>query len=220
MTPRDHESNAGESSGQLLALARRLLVSLEEPTLAAFLADWPVSTDSDRATPFGATAPGAIIPSLPVLRWLPHIAADAHGFGSSLIGALCRAAPALAWHQTYTAAEAGATFLRNYGWTELFGPRGGARSMKIACGALLLGPHTFYPAHRHEAEEIYVPLSGTADWQQGDAVWRQCTPGTLVHHRSEEPHAMRTENEPLLALYVWRSANLSGRPRLDRQGDA
>lgn len=221
MTRRDHETDAGESSGHLLALTRRLLESLEESALCAFLADWPVSSESDRAASLGATALGAIVPSpLPVLQWLPRIAGDAQGFASSLIGALCRAAPTLAWHQTYTAAEAGATFLRNYGWTELLGPRGCARSTKIACGALLLGPHTFYPPHRHEAEEVYVPLSGTADWQQGDAVWRQCAPGTLIHHRSEEPHAMRTEKEPLLALYLWRSADLSRRARLDRHSAA
>lgn len=220
MTRRDQETNAGDPSTELLALTRRLLESLEEPALAEILTDWPVSSGSNRAPPSGA-AVGAGVPSaLPVLRWLPHIAADAADFGSDLIGALCRAAPALAWRQSYTAAEAGATFLRNYGWTELLGPRGSAHSMKIACGALLLGPHTFYPTHRHEAEEIYVPLSGTADWRQGDAVWRPCAPGTLVHHRSEEPHAMRTENEPLLALYLWRGANLSQRARLDRHGAA
>lgn len=212
--------NAGDSSTDLLALARGLLESLEEPILAAFLADWPVSSASNRASPSGV-AVGATVPSsLPVLRWLPHIAAAAPRFGTDLIGALCRAAPALRWRQSYTAAEAGATFLRNYGWTELLGPGGSAPSMKIACGALLLGPHTFYPSHRHEAEEIYVPLSGTADWRQGDAVWRRCAPGTLVHHRSEEPHAMRTENEPLLALYLWRGTHLCQRARLDPHGAA
>ena len=82
------------------------------------------------------------------------------------------------------------------------------------------GPPTLLSSHRHEAEEIYVPLSGTADWQQGDAVWREYAPGTLVHHLSEEPHAMRTGKEPLLALYLWRSANLSQRARLDRHGAA
>jgi len=212
--------NAGDSSTDLLALTRRLLESLEQPTLAAFLADWPDSSGSNRVSPSGVAVGAAVPSALPVLRWLPQIAAAAPGFGIDLIRALCRAAPTLAWRQSYTAAEAGATFLRNYGWTELLGPGGWAPSMKIACGALLLGPHTFYPSHRHEAEEIYVPLSGTADWRQGDAVWRPCAPGTLVHHRSEEPHAMRTDTEPLLALYLWRGTHLSQRARLDRHGAA
>ena len=85
----------------------------------------------------------------------------------------------------------------------------------IACGFLILGPATHYPRHRHEAEEIYLPLSGTAAWQQGDAIWREQPPGTLIHHVSNEPHAMRTGAGPLLALYLWRSANLTQKARLD-----
>jgi hypothetical protein len=207
--------NTGEADGELLALIHRLLKAFAAPTLAPYLADWPTSQDAHRS------APSADVPSaLPVLRWLPQIGASTHHVGCELVSALCRAAPWLAWHQTYTANDLGTTFMQNYGWTEILGPRGGATHGKIACGLLLLGPHTLYPPHRHEAEEIYVPLSGTAEWQQGDAIWRPCAPGTLIHHCSEEPHAMRTGTEPLLALYLWRSANLVQRARLDRRSFA
>jgi hypothetical protein len=63
---------------------------------------------------------------------------------------------------------------------------------------------------------MYLPLSGTAAWQQGDAVWRDRAPGTLIHHAGDEPHAMRTGASPLLALYLWRSDNLAQKARLDR----
>jgi hypothetical protein len=82
----------------------------------------------------------------------------------------------------------------------------------------MLGPATHYPRHRHEAEEWYLPLSGTAAWQQGDADWRDRPPGTLIHHAGNEPHAMRTGAGPLLALYLWRSANLAQKARLDAVG--
>ncbi len=107
-----------------------------------------------------------------------------------------------------------AAFIENYGWTELFGARGRERA-KTAGGLLLLGPNTSYPAHRHEAEEIYLPLSGAADWRQGDAIWRKRPPGTLIGHCSEEIHAMRTGDEPLLALYLWQSGRLSQKARLE-----
>ena len=81
----------------------------------------------------------------------------------------------------------------------------------------MLGPATHYPRHRHEAEEIYLPLSGTAAWQQGDARWRDRPPGTLIHHAGNEPHAMRTGAGPLLALYLWRSANLAQKARWTRR---
>jgi len=132
-----------------------------------------------------------------------------------LVSALVAAAPGLAWRRSYTAAETGATFFDNYGWTELVGLTGPARSEHLACGMLLLGPDVTYPRHRHEAEEIYVPLVGTAAWLGAGEQWIDQPPGTVIHHASHEPHAMRTGQSPLLALYLWRSANLDQKSQLD-----
>ena len=96
--------------------------------------------------------------------------------------------------------NADAAFLDNYGWCEILGESGPIAGGPIACGLLLLGPATLYPRHRHEAEEIYLPLHGTAAWQQGDAVWRDRAPGTLIHHAGDEPHAMRTGAGPMQAV--------------------
>ena len=202
------------SHAHLLALIHRRLASFGAQALAPYLAEWPVSQDagSDAASTAPRRADAA--PALPVLRWLPRIAADAHSIDPRLVRAVCRAAPSLAWRQTYGPDEVGAAFVENYGWTELFGARGRERA-KTAGGLLLLGPNTSYPAHRHEAEEIYLPLSGAADWRQGDAIWRKRPPGTLVRHCSEEIHAMRTGDEPLLALYLWQSGRLSQKARLE-----
>jgi hypothetical protein len=152
---------------------------------------------------------------LPVLRWLPEPAEGPGAFGSDLVATLHRAAPSLAWRQTYTLNDVDAAFLDNYGWSEIIGTAGPLASARIACGFLLLGPSTHYPRHGHEAEEIYLPLRGTAAWQQGDAVWRERAPGTLIHHAGYEPHAMRTGAAPLLALYLWRSNDLGQKARLD-----
>jgi len=59
-------------------------------------------------------------------------------------------------------------------------------------------------------------LAGTASWQQGDGRWRERLPRTVIHHASHEPHAMRTGARALLALYLWRSANLHQKSQLDR----
>ncbi|HMK87027.1 MAG TPA: dimethylsulfonioproprionate lyase family protein [Steroidobacteraceae bacterium] len=219
----------------LLVLARRLLERLSAPALAPFLAEWPRPQDRHgaplreareaQAAREALDAPPVRRAALPVLHYLPLIVANATSHDSEFaatpfVRALCEAAPSLEWRQTYTLAEMGAAFLQNYGWSELLGPTGGKTSAQISCGVVVLGPHTLYPLHRHEAEEIYIPLSGTAQWQQGDALWRIRLPGTLIHHRSEEPHAMRTGNEPLLAMYLWRSANLDQKARLERPGSA
>jgi len=189
----------------IAAQVKQLLESLQQPALAPFLSDWPRSHQL-RA---------AVASDLPVLRWLPQIAGDAAAFGVDLVAAVARAAPSLAWRQTYSAQELGGAFLDNYGWSEIFGGNGPLASERIACGFLILGPATHYPRHRHEAEEMYLPLSGTAAWQQGDAIWRDRPPGTLIYHAGDEPHAMRTGTQPLLALYVWRGANLDQKARLD-----
>jgi quercetin dioxygenase-like cupin family protein len=198
----------------LPALARGVFDRLSAPALARFLADWPPDSQPRQhlAGPLTPAVPSSA-PALPVLRWLPRIA-DGASIGGSFVSALCRTAPSLAWRQTYTRDEVDAAFLQNYGWAELARPVEKRTSAQISCGVLVLGPRTLYPHHRHEAEEIYVPLSGTAAWQQGDALWREHPPGTLIHHLSEEPHAMRTGEEPLLALYLWRSTDLTQRARL------
>lgn len=185
--------------------SKQLLESLRQPALAPFLTDWP-SAPRQRALEAAA---------LPVLRWLPDIAADGAAFGMDLVAAVCGAAASLAWRQTYTARDLDAGFLDNYGWCEILGASGPLASERLACGFLLLGPGTHYPRHRHEAEEIYLPLSGIAAWQQGDAIWRERPPGTPIHHAGEEPHSMRTGASPLLALYLWRSDNLAQKARLD-----
>jgi hypothetical protein len=189
----------------IAARIKELLDSLKEPALAPFLAEWPRGP-AQRAITASA---------LPVLRCLPGIAGDTAAFGIDLVATLCREAVTMAWRQTYTANDLDESFLDNYGWSEILGTSGPVASERIACGFLILGPSTHYPRHRHEAEEVYLPLSGTAAWQQGDAQWREWRPGTLIHHARNEPHAMRTGVSPLLALYLWRSANLAQKAWLE-----
>jgi hypothetical protein len=203
-------AHAGEEhpsvQARVIERTRALLVSLQAQALTPFLADWPVTKERR-----------AVVPAtLPVLRWLAQVEPTAPPFSRELVRALQQAAPSMAWRQTYTASQVGAAFLENYGWTEIVGLSGALASERLACGFLLLGPSIQYPRHRHEAEEIYVPLVGTASWQQGDGLWREHAPGTVIHHASNEPHAMTTGADALLALYLWRSANLNQKAQLVR----
>jgi hypothetical protein len=205
----------GTAGEGIAARIKELLESLPYPALAPFLVDWPAIYSRREIAPA----------RLPVLRWLPQLVGGTASlraapsrtasFGADLVAAVCRTAPLLDWRQTYSAADLNSAFLQNYAWSEIVGSVGPIESERIACGFLLLGPSTFYPSHHHAAEELYVPLSGTAAWQQGDLGWREHAPGTPIHHRSEEPHAMRTGGSPLLALYIWRGANLGQKARLD-----
>jgi hypothetical protein len=202
---RSSQASNQAPADDLLAQARVLLTDLHAHELTPFLKQWPSPSELRSVTPS----------SVPVLRWLPHIQQFASTFSAPLVHALAAAASSLAWRRSYSPAAVGAQFYENYGWTEFAGLSGPVPSKHLACGVLLLGPHVTYPPHRHEADEMYVPLAGTAAWKHGNDRWRERLPGSVIHHARYEPHAMRTGQEPLLALYLWRSENLDQQSRLD-----
>lgn len=113
------------------------------------------------------------------------------------------------WGQTYTTADFDRHFIENYGWMELFGTRGHFDNQTAAGGFLILGPGVEYPDHHHVAEELYVPLAGSAEWRKGEGPFVPRTAGEVIHHPSRISHAMRTKREPLLALYLWRGGPLA-----------
>ena len=155
---------------------------------------------------------------LPVLQWLEtaitNIAPEFEAVGKHLNFW----SPNLAWAQTYSVAEVGRAFLDRYGWTELIGSRGPIVSETLAAGFLLLGPETEYPPHRHVAEEVYVPISGQAQWRRGAAPWHKQPTGAPIYHASGESHAMRTTIAPLLALYLWRAGDLAEKSKFEALG--
>lgn len=169
------------------------------PEATPFLADWPESS-ARRVCP----------PSrLEVCDWLDRLAPPAKT--QDLVTALVAASGALQWRQTYAAEDFGADFLRGYGWTEFVGLRGPVPSRNLACGVLLLAPGLTYPSHAHQAEELYLPLSGVAEWQMGDAAFAPLQPGQVIHHAPWVPHAMRCGSEPMAALYLWRGGDLAAK---------
>ncbi len=193
------EESAAISLGRA---ARRQLEPI--PAAAPFLDGWP---------PLVASRPTAAR-SLPVCQWLSGLATFAAPPTQDLASCVVTGGPTLEWRQTYSADDFGSTFLERYGWTELIGLRGPMASERIACGFLLLGPRIDYPAHSHEAEELYIPLAGAALWQRGELGFELQHPGATILHRAWEPHAMRTRDEPMLALYVWKGGDLAAKSRI------
>jgi hypothetical protein len=88
-------------------------------------------------------------------------------------------------------------------FAELIGPRAPLTAPGCRAGFTLMAPETFYPLHAHPAIELYLVIAGHAQWTTPIAE-RIVPPGEFVLHRSNQPHAMRTFEQPLLALYGWR----------------
>ena len=55
----------------------------------------------------------------------------------------------------------------------------------------------------HAAEELFVQIAGEGEWCKGDSSYKLQGPGARMHHASYEPHASRTTNSALIALWVW-----------------
>jgi len=155
--------------------------------------------------PARALAPHA----LPCLRYLDRIVELAPADARPLTRLLARRRNELRWGQTYSVTDFGAAFLEKYGWLEVFGTRGHFANDKVAAGLLILGPGIVYPDHHHIAEEIYVPLASGTEWRMGEGGFEVRKAGEVIHHASNVSHAMRTAEEPLLALYIWRGGPLA-----------
>ena len=165
------------------------------PEAEPFLAEWPEEAQTR-----------VLVPTLlPVCQRLAGMAE------SGVVTALKALAGQLQWRQTYGAADFGEAFLAGYAWAEFIGLRGPVASDRIACGVLLLGPGVVYPAHAHQAEEVYLPISGVAAWQRGEGPFVPVPVGQAVHHPPWMPHAMRVGAEPLAALYLWRGGDLAAK---------
>jgi mannose-6-phosphate isomerase-like protein (cupin superfamily) len=158
--------------------------------------------------------------TLACLAHLDRVAEIASPRARRLAGLLSQERDAFRWGQTYTAADFGRRFMENYGWLEVFGTRGHFVNDEVAGGFLILGPDVLYPDHHHVAEEIYIPLTGGAEWRMAGQPFQRREAGEIVHHASGVSHAMRTGSEPLLALYLWRGGPLAERSTVTGRQEA
>ena len=108
----------------------------------------------------------------------------------------------LPW-QAQMAPKIGPGFERLYAAAEVVGPNGMIASRDCRFGVFVLAPGTHYPAHAHAAEELYLVLSGTAQWLTGEDEYAPIAPGGFSHHLPRQSHATRTGDAPLLALWGW-----------------
>ena len=187
----------------LLEAARALYAA--RPALTGF-ADWPDDLAWAGLEPLEFPISGII------QNWVPKGA----GLEADLHRALGVAARFARWQQTYSQAEVGAHFLENYGFIELFGPTGQFHSVKARAFIASWGPGLSYDWHRHEAEETYYVVSGSAYFQSERAPDQTLGRGGTRLHSSNQPHAMQSSDEAVLCFVSWRGAGLDGSARLGR----
>jgi hypothetical protein len=134
----------------------------------------------------------------PLVRHLPAALAGLDRDAPDIAAVLRPLAKGLPWRYGYEASADRPDLHLNMGWAEFVGPAAPFHSDEVCLGVTLIGPHTDYSAHRHPAVELYHVLTGAAEWSGHPRA-----PGAFILHEANRTHAMRTGNEPLLALYTW-----------------
>ena len=114
------------------------------------------------------------------------------------------------WEQSYSTADeaVSADMLAGYGYTEIVGKRGPFLSERIRAGVGVFPAGVAYPAHRHQAEEIYVVLAGSGTFRLGGNLPERQSAGAVVHVTSQLVHAITMDAEPLVILYLWQGGDL------------
>ncbi len=140
----------------------------------------------------------------PVCRYLAAALDLAEAGPAAAVAAAARPfAASLGWRHKYQVDDRLPDFSRNFAYAEIVGPPGPVLSRDMRCGLILMAPHTLYPSHAHSAVELYLVLGGSAEWQRGAEPWARRPPGAFILRPSRIGHAMRTLDEPLLALFAW-----------------
>ncbi len=114
----------------------------------------------------------------------------------------------LAWRTSSKSRDDGldvAILLRNFAVVTVIGDGGLLPSDKVYAGFSLQARDTYYPPHAHHAEESYWIIGGDADWKVGTKPWFAVMPGDSIYHESGARHAMQTNEQPLLSVWLWTS---------------
>ena len=84
-------------------------------------------------------------------------------------------------------------------------------SEKMYVGLGWLAPGTEYPAHAHDAWELYHVVAGRAQWGPSSGQLAVRREGEVLVHESGQPHMMVVpEDQDLLLVYVW-TGDINGR---------
>lgn len=191
----------GNALGDLLARVGELIQLT--PELRDF-APWPNQPHFIRLEP-------AAVPAISLIEGL---AVQKTIATSQIVESIKSAARGASWQQTYSEAEVGADFLNRYGWFELVGPSGYYFSDSARAFIVFWDAGLHYPAHLHEAEELYYVLAGSAEFHADGQPSARLVPEGTRYHASNQLHAMDTHAEPVLALVMWRGQGLKDSVRM------
>jgi len=153
----------------------------------------------------------AVTPAhLPAADILGAGSASAHTRAQALLAVFKRHKNRLRWEQSYKQDEdlVPDEMLAGYGFAEIIGRQGPFVSERIRAGIAIWGPHIVYPCHRHEAEEVYILLAGSAEFTVGASGEHKHGAGDVIYVESNTAHGFRTTGNSLVVYYLWQAGDL------------
>ncbi len=116
----------------------------------------------------------------------------------------------LRWEQSYRREDGLVpdAMLDGYAFNEVIGKFGPFVSARIRCGIGIWGPNITYPQHQHQAEEVYLVLAGSAEFELGGAEAVKRSAGDVVYVAPNQAHGFCTSDDPLVVFYLWQAGDL------------
>jgi quercetin dioxygenase-like cupin family protein len=150
----------------------------------------------------GSSAPERL-PVCDALVSALHVAGTGPAPIPELAAALNDLSPHLQWKRRNNSPPDGTNFHNGHANALVAGPGGLEERADVWVGISLLAPHVRYPDHRHPPEEVYVSLASGV-WWNANMDWTTPGAGGLIYNEPNVLHAMRTEAQPLLAIWcLW-----------------
>lgn len=126
--------------------------------------------------------------------------------GDAIADAITAALPYLKWitYSAYPAAEIGPLFPTQHAFASLASLYDPDWERDFDLGLFLIEARTLYRDHKHQAAELYLPLTGPTLWRFGtQSAWSVRQAGEPVWNPPYQVHATLMEETPLLCLYAW-----------------
>jgi hypothetical protein len=107
-------------------------------------------------------------------------------------------------YDAYPPEMIGRRFPVAHAFASLIGGEGFLPADDFELGLFLIAPKTLYRDHRHEAPELYVPLTGPHEWRFGvDESWTEYKAHKPIWNEPMRVHATLVREIPFLALFAW-----------------
>ncbi len=123
------------------------------------------------------------------------------------------AAPDAHWLEPYSSNMIGEDFVQRFGCYCVIGESGAWLSDELSAYVVAMPAGLHYPWHHHPAEEMYYVLAGEGIFMREGEPDEVLKPGGCVVHASNQPHALETTHQPIMAYVLWRN-HLKDKPVL------